>query len=138
MRRVRALVIAGLATAASLAVATPATADHVADIIEEGTVCRMGGLPSGIGLDLTTTDFRVTTTPEGVVTGYVCHFTNVPLRVTPDENQWGHDWTLPSHAVVVANFECWPDDGMGTEFISSTDSRFVVMPNGRALLHCKF
>ena len=137
MRRVRALVTAGLVVAASIAVAAPAAADHVADIIYDGTVCRMGGLPSGIGLDVTTTDFHVTTV-DGVVTGYVCHFTDVPQRVTPDENQWGHDWTLPKHALVVTDFECWPDDGMGTEFITSTDSRFVVMPNGRAVLQCKF
>lgn len=137
MRRTRTILISCAVAAGAVAMASPASADHVADIIVDGTICRMGGLPSGIGLDMTTTDFHVTTV-DGVVTGYVCHFTDIPERVTPEENQWGHDWTLPRHAYTVRNFECWPDDGMGEEFISSTDSTFTVTPNGKAVLHCRF
>ncbi len=139
MRR-HILTAVALALGLTLTVAGPASADHVGDVLEmDGvTYCRMGALPSGIGVDLWTTDFRLDRDRAGEATRLRCTF-DVPDRVLPEESPWGIGWTLPGRAYVVRGFECWSTDTHGPDLVYATwDTQFVVTPNGRATMTCRF
>ena len=121
--------------AALVGPAGPAAADHVADLIgPDQSICRLGGLASGIGVDLVTTDVKARIMRDGLTVTYVCRFAEVPAYVSAEESATGQEWVRPSQA-SRGSVSCWRpefesrDEGIGT---------FVITPNGSATLTCKF
>lgn len=139
MKAVRCFFAVTIVAAALLVGASPARADHVADLLTgvDGNVrCRMGGLESGIGVDLWTTNFKVARTGDDTIAAFVCRFADVPVYVSAEDSYNGTEWYQPTNALVNTNVECWIDDF--DVFVMGGEGRFVLNPNGTATLTCTF
>jgi hypothetical protein len=119
---------------ALLAIASPARADHVADIVGvDRDICRMGGIATGIGVDLLTRDFdRVIR--NGLTRNYVCRFTDVPRYVSAEESYRHQEWYAPAETMTLT-VGCWRPEFEGRE---EGAGRFTLNPDATARLVCRF
>ncbi|WP_299035686.1 hypothetical protein [uncultured Pseudokineococcus sp.] len=96
MRTSRLLLSAAAAAALALGVAGPASADHaagVASLTTKHSACYVGANGSGIGVEVTGRLQNVQR-QHGRVVGFKCLVKSFPKRVTPDQNDFGVDFTL--------------------------------------------
>jgi hypothetical protein len=118
-----------------LVVASPAQADHVADLVGvDRSICRVGGIASGIGFNLRTTDFE-RVIRNGLTMSYDCRFANVPRYVSFEESTVGQEWSLPTETTTSETMGCWRPEFEGRE---EGVGRFTLYPNATARVVCRF
>jgi len=96
LRTSRLLLSAAAAAALTLGVAGPASADHLAEVTSFTTKhsgCFVGEIGSGLGVPVTGRLQNVQRR-GGEVVGFTCLVKDFPKRVTPDQNEFGVDFTL--------------------------------------------
>ncbi len=115
--------------------ASPASADHTGGVTADGSTCYIGELASHIGVAQRTDDLHITRNQDGVITGYVCRFDGLPEESTFEENGW-FDYTAPTRALRVEGRICEDPDNPGTRY--TDDGVWIILPNLRGILRCKF
>lgn len=135
-----ALTAVALGLACAVGVATPANADHVADLFPESGECRMGGLVTGTLMDFWTSSIVRTTVKNGEIRGFTCQFKNLPTvfyEEGDDDDGYGEPILTVDRALIYTGFECWrsPD---GAPWDTTSTSRFVLTPGGTGTLTCTF
>jgi len=133
MRTSRLALSAAAAAALLLGAAAPASADSVAGAVSltKPSTCFVGQLASGTGLEVTGT-LQSVQRRGGQVTGFRCRITDFPKRVTPEENDYGVDFTLPRHG-MTRGVICALDDDTFSE-----DGVLRIAGNGTGYLECTF
>ncbi|WP_299035683.1 hypothetical protein [uncultured Pseudokineococcus sp.] len=133
MRTSRLALSAAAVAALTLGVAVPASADSLAGVtsLTKPATCFIGGLASGTGVEVTGRLKTVHRT-DGRVTGYTCRITDFPRRVTPEENEYEVDFTLPRRG-MTRSVICALDDDTFTE-----DGVLRIAGNGTGYLECSF
>ncbi|KGM09277.1 hypothetical protein N868_03170 [Cellulomonas carbonis T26] len=122
------MIALSLTALGTVGLAGPAAADHYSSVTVDGSSCYAGGLSTGIGYDLFTTDVRVTYAPDGSLLEFTCRFPTTPA---PDEN-WYVPWTGKG-PYVMAGVVCADEDGR----LFEESGTFRITPNGKATLRCR-
>lgn len=136
----RAIAVGCGAVLGTVLLASPAHADHVAQITSDGSLCVLGpfaggpflGLGFGLRTDKASIDIDRAT---GDLT-YQCKF-DVPAHVAARDNVWGREWNLPGRAVKYAWPRCFAPGSFDAR-TQSDEASLLITPSGQGILRCTF
>jgi hypothetical protein len=153
----RTALVFSVACLLAIALSAPASADHIATADPDGSNCVVGHIASGIPMDLRSDgklkrlkkipslvyfNSPASIGPYGLPKSLKCEFI-VPDSIAPEDNWFGdpHTWYRPAEGIRDEGVWCWAPGSTGEPHTGSPwafTGIFVLRPNGKATLTCKW